>query len=173
MVQYAEYSAPFGTLLLEAEGEKLVGLWMNRSVQELCFPSEKRTQSPVLWDGKGVLADAVAWLDGYFRGEVRQIAFPLAPKGTAFQKLVWQRLLEIPYGETVSYGAIAREIGEALGKEQMSAQAVGQAVGKNPIGIIIPCHRVVGAKGQLTGYAGGIDKKIWLLNHEGWKGETK
>ena len=90
----------------------------------------------------------------------------MEPKGTDFQKRVWQRLLEIPYGQTVSYGQLAREIGQALGKEKMSAQAVGQAVGRNPISILIPCHRVVGVKGQLTGYAGGLDKKIWLLRHE-------
>lgn len=163
MVQYAEYESPLGTLLLEAEGENLVGLWMNRCVPERAFP---RTEGPLSANEPHIFADAVAWLDAYFRGEAGPIGFPLEPKGTDFQKRVWQRLLEIPYGQTVSYGQLAREIGQALGKEKMSAQAVGQAVGKNPISILIPCHRVVGAKGQLTGYAGGLDKKIWLLRHE-------
>ena len=81
--------------------------------------------------------------------------------------MVWQILLTIPYGEIRSYGAISREMAVLMGKENMSAQAVGQAVGKNPVSILIPCHRVVGSSGKLTGYAGGIDKKIWLLRHEG------
>jgi len=163
MVQYAEHPSPLGLLLLESDGDALTGLWMNR----------KAPPGAVLADGDGVLPDVAAWLDAYFRGEPGPIDFPLKPAGTAFQKRVWQRLLEIPYGETVSYGTIAREIAGTMGQEKMFAQAVGQAVGRNPISILIPCHRVVGAKGQLTGYASGIDKKIWLLNHEGRKGETK
>jgi len=156
MVQYAEYPSPLGLLLLESDGDALTGLWMNR----------KAPPGAVLADGDGIFSDVVAWLDAYFRGEPGQIDFPLKPAGTDFQKRVWQRLLEIPYGETVSYGTIAREIAGAMGKEKMSAQAVGQAVGRNPVAIIIPCHRVVGAGGKLTGYAYGIEKKQWLLSHE-------
>jgi len=92
---------------------------------------------------------------------------PLMPAGTPFQKQVWQLLLTIPHGETKTYGNLAGEMAVILGKEKMSAQAVGQAVGKNPISILIPCHRVVGANGQLTGYASGLDRKSWLLRHEG------
>jgi methylated-DNA-[protein]-cysteine S-methyltransferase len=101
------------------------------------------------------------WLDDYFAGKHREIDFLLSPAGTDFQRKVWEILLSISYGETTTYGAIAKQLGE-----KMSAQAVGQAVGRNPISIIIPCHRCVGAKGQLTGYAGGLDQKKWLLTHE-------
>lgn len=157
MVQYAKYESPLGPLLLEGEGDTLTGLWINRPVPESAvFPEEIP-----------VLCRTASWLDAYFRGAPREVDIPLAPRGTAFQQLVWQRLRKIPCGQTDTYGAIAREIAVAMGKEKMSAQAVGQAVGKNPISILIPCHRVVGAKGQLTGYAGGMENKIWLLRHEG------
>lgn len=92
---------------------------------------------------------------------------PLLPEGTDFQKQVWKLLREIPFGTTGTYGQLAGKIAAGLGKEKMSAQAVGQAVSRNPISILIPCHRVIGAAGQLTGYAGGLDKKVWLLRHEG------
>ena len=108
------------------------------------------------------------WLDSYFSGDPAEVTFPLNPHGTAFQKQVWEILLTIPYGKTTTYGAIAREMARRAGREKMSAQAVGQAVGKNPISILIPCHRVVGVNGKLTGYAGGLDRKEWLLRHEGW-----
>ena len=116
-----------------------------------------------------VLCKAAAWLDGYFEGRVEPVPVPLAPSGTAFQQRVWKRLLQIPYGNVITYGDIAREMERETGR-RMSAQAVGGAVGSNPISILIPCHRVVGAGGKLTGYAGGLDKKTWLLCHEGWKG---
>lgn len=157
---YAEYPSPLGTLLLTCEENALTGLWMNRQAPS----AGSREDHPVL-------KQACLWLDDYFRGEPGPILFPLEPEGTPFQKQVWQILLEIPYGQTRSYGDIAREMAGRLGKATMSAQAVGQAVGKNPISILIPCHRVVGAKGQLTGYAGGLEKKIWLLHHEKWRGE--
>ena len=102
-----------------------------------------------------------AWLDGYFTGRKPEINFPIAPSGSDFQKKVWQLLLKIPYGGTDTYGAIAKAISPT-----MSAQAVGGAVGRNPISIIIPCHRCVGTGGKLVGYTGGLDKKIWLLRHE-------
>lgn len=159
MMQYAKYDSPVGTLLLEAQEGVLTGLWMNREVPENII-------SP---DEIPLFRKVFTWLDAYFRGEFRDVDFPFSTRGTRFQKLVWQRLLEIPYGTVDSYGIIAREIARDLGKETMSAQAVGQAVGKNPISIIIPCHRVVGSKGQLTGYAGGLEKKRWLLSHEGWR----
>ena len=94
--------------------------------------------------------------------------FPILLNGTPFQKRVWEILSTIPHGQTVTYGDIAREMAACTGKRKMSAQAVGQAVSRNPISIIIPCHRVVGAGDRLTGYAGGIDRKEWLLRHEGW-----
>lgn len=157
---YSEYASPVGTLLLTCRKEGLTGLWMNREApRELC----RRDDHPVLLEAK-------QWLDAYFRGEKPPVTVALCPEGTDFQKLVWQLLRAIPYGESRSYGHLARETAALLGKERMSAQAIGQAVGRNPISILIPCHRVVGARGQLTGYAGGIDKKIWLLRHEGRQG---
>ena len=106
------------------------------------------------------------WLDLYFGGQKPDFLPPLHPEGTAFQKSVWDILLEIPYGKTISYGEIAGHIALKQGISRMSAQAVGGAVGRNPISIIIPCHRVVGADVSLTGYAGGLDRKIKLLELE-------
>lgn len=116
-----------------------------------------------------VFKSANLWLKKYFSGENPPISnVPIKPlEGTPFQKIVWKILLEIPYGSTATYGEIAREAARRLGKLKMSAQAVGQAVGQNPISIIIPCHRVIGANGNLTGYNGGIDVKIKLLEIEG------
>ena len=162
MVYFAEYPSPVGSILLTCEGGALTGLWLNRQPSADAAPGEKHP----------VLCQAGNWLDGYFSGEEKPINFPLAPAGTAFQQLVWKRLQEIPFGTVCTYGDIAREISRETGRP-MSAQAVGGAVGRNPISILIPCHRVVGAKGQLTGYAGGLDNKAWLLNHEGWKGMEK
>lgn len=147
-----KYCSPVGTLYLTADEGGLTGIWMH----------------PVKTEDCPILSQAKAWLDGYFSGNPTEVTFPLNPQGTPFQKQVWEILLAIPYGETTTYGAIAREMAQRTGKEKMSAQAVGQAVGANPIAIAIPCHRVVGAKGKLTGYAGGLDKKEWLLRHEGW-----
>lgn len=163
MVSYSEYDSPVGRLLLLSDGEALTGLWMDMPVPGGALPGGEVP----------VLAKAEAWLDRYFRGEDPAVDFPLAPEGTDFQRKVWDILLTIPNGATRTYGDIAREMAVLLGKEKMSAQAVGGAVGRNPIGIIIPCHRVIGAKGQLTGYAGGVERKLWLLRHEGWKGEGK
>ena len=107
------------------------------------------------------------WLDRYFKKENPKISeIPIAPIGTNFQKLIWEILCKIPYGETSSYGEIAKKAAKILNKDRISAQAVGGAIGHNPISIIIPCHRVIGANGNLTGYAGGIDRKIKLLELE-------
>ena len=159
MIYFAEYSSPLGTLLLTTDGESMTGLWMNRDAPTDAPPGEAHP----------VLLAAAKWLDAYFRGIVLPVDFPLAPSGTVFQQRVWQRLLEIPFGEVCTYGDIAREMEAETGK-RMSAQAVGGAVGRNPISILIPCHRVVGAGGKLTGYGGGLENKAWLLRHEGWKG---
>ena len=147
------YPSPVGRILLESDGSALTGLWLDREEA-----GEENADE--------VLRKAAAWLDEYFRGEDRPPDFDLAPRGTAFQKLVWQLLLDIPWGHTRTYGALAGEAARMLGKEKMSAQAVGQAVGANPIAILIPCHRCVGAGGKLGGYAYGIEKKRWLLDHE-------
>ncbi len=161
MVYFAEYDSPLGQLLLESDGGHLTGLRMG------C----QRDRDSVPGEDVPVLRQAREWLDAYFRGEELQISFPLAPRGTAFQKQVWEILLTVPFGQTRSYGSIAREMAKVMGVEKMSAQAVGGAVGRNPIWIIIPCHRVLGSQGQLTGYAGGLDRKRWLLEHEKQKAQ--
>lgn len=114
-----------------------------------------------------VFASLQAWLEGYFAGEIRAPDFPLAPRGTVFQKSVWDILLQIPYGTLATYGSIAKQMAERQNKARMSAQAVGGAVGHNPISVLIPCHRIVGSTGGLTGYAGGLEKKTALLRLEG------
>lgn len=151
----AIYHSPIGPLTLTSDGESLTGLWMHRSPEAVPNASLP------------IFADTARWLDAYFRGENPPMdALPLSPAGTDFQKLIWRILLTIPYGQTRTYGSIAQEAAQRMGKENMSSQAVGGAVGRNPISIIIPCHRVIGANGSLTGYAGGIEKKEWLLRHE-------
>lgn len=160
MEYFSRYSSPIGNLLLLSDGRALTGVQMD-------------TGDARPGDADMVLTKAIAWLDAYFRGEDPEMDFPLAPKGTAFQRQVWDILLAIPKGQTRTYGDIAREMAAKLGREKMSAQAVGGAVGRNPIGIVIPCHRVVGAGNALTGYAWGLDRKLWLLRHEGWNGMGK
>lgn len=154
MTCYGEYASPLGPLLLVSDGTALTGLYMGREI-----PPEL-TDLPVFQQTKH-------WLDGYFRGADLEAEPPVKPEGTAFQKTVWKILMGIPSGQLRSYGSIAREAAAILGREQMSAQAVGQAVGKNPVSILIPCHRCVGTDGTLTGYAGGLENKAWLLRHEG------
>lgn len=158
-----EYISPIGPIMIVAEGERIRGLWLQGQqyfASTLAGTVKRKDDCPVLVMAK-------RWLDRYFAGEKPEIdELPLAPEGSEFRREVWNMLCEIPYGETVTYGSIARAIAEKHGKKSMSAQAVGGAVGHNPISIIIPCHRVVGSDGSMTGYAGGIDKKIWLLEHE-------
>ncbi|MDO4478014.1 MAG: methylated-DNA--[protein]-cysteine S-methyltransferase [Lachnospiraceae bacterium] len=118
-------------------------------------------------NARAVFETTKRWLSTYFQGNDPGAPPPLRIYGSEFQKLICEIMLTVPFGETTTYGAIAKVAAERLGRERMSAQAVGGAVGHNPIGIIVPCHRVVGTNGSLTGYAGGIDKKIFLLNNEG------
>ena len=145
------YESPLGILWLTGAEGILTGL---------SFSHPGGDYAPGSFDA------AKHWLDDYFQGAPREIEFPLSPKGTAFQLLIWKLLLEIPYGKTATYGELSRRAASELGREKMSAQAVGQAAHRNPIAIIIPCHRLVGAGGNLTGYASGLDRKRWLLNHE-------
>ena len=145
MLHTTIWQSPLGGILLAEEDGALCGLW---------FRGQK-------YEGAGLPAGIVRWLTRYFAQERPERDFPLAPKGTAFQKRVWRALEEIPMGETRSYGEIAAQLGCA------SARAVGAAVGRNPISLIIPCHRVLGADGSLTGYAGGRDRKRALLRLEG------
>jgi methylated-DNA-[protein]-cysteine S-methyltransferase len=135
-------------------------------LNSLCFDGQKHAPDPSVWPSDPdhpVLQQTVQWLDLYFRGRVRPFDAPLdLSGGSAFQQAVWQALLAIAPGHTCSYGALAT----ALGRPG-AARAVGAAVGQNPISLIVPCHRVIGANAQLTGYAGGLDRKAWLLQLEG------
>ena len=158
-VQY--YDSPLGRIRMAADEIGLTGLWFEGSKYDA-----DRLPNEYLEQETEILSAGKHWLDQYFCGQKPGFLPPLHPKGSAFQMTVWDILLKIPYGETVSYGEIARQIAEKRGISRMSAQAVGGAVGRNPIAIIIPCHRVVGADGSLTGYAGGLDKKIKLLELE-------
>ncbi|THF65569.1 methylated-DNA--[protein]-cysteine S-methyltransferase [Pseudothauera nasutitermitis] len=164
MFHSTKYRSPIGPLLLASDGSHLVGLWMEGQK----YFGSSLPEAPAANGDLPVFAAARQWLDEYFAGQQPAIArLPLAPAGSAFRKAVWALLCEIPYGETTTYGEIARAVAARLGKPGMSGQAVGGAVGHNPISIIIPCHRVVGGDGSLTGYAGGLDKKIGLLRLEG------
>ena len=157
------YASPLGSLLLAAEKEALTGRWLPGQKYYAAGLTEDATEDT----SHPVLLAAADWLDAYFAGDKPEIsALPLAPGGSDFQKLIWGLLREIPYGETTTYGTLAAKAETRLGRKT-AARAVGAAVGRNPISIIIPCHRVLGADRSLTGYAGGLDKKEWLLRHEG------
>lgn len=157
------YQSPIGDCLLAADEEYLIGLWFEgqKYYCRLAEALQEDNQHPVLQRAK-------EWLDDYFAGKRPDLhKLPLAPIGSEFRQDVWNILKEISYGEVMTYGEIAKKIAAQRNQKTMSAQAIGGAVGNNPISVIIPCHRVVGSNGSLTGYAGGIDKKLWLLNHEG------
>lgn len=163
MYYTTRYSSPIGQMTLASDGENLVGLWLEG--QKYFGGSIKEEMKRE--DGLPVFAAAKDWLNRYFSGEKPAVSLPLAPMGSSFRQEVWKLLCEIPYGKVMTYGEIAEKAAVQCGKPHMSAQAVGGAVGHNPLSILIPCHRVVGANGSLTGYAGGVDKKAWLLKHEG------
>lgn len=158
------YSSPVGVLTLAATDDALVGLW----IEGQKYFSDTLTETPEQRDDLPVFQKTKDWLDRYFAGGKPEPAgLSLAPAGGEFRRTVWKLLLEIPYGQTMTYGGLAKKVAALTGRERMSAQAVGGAVGHNPISIIIPCHRVIGADGSLTGYAGGIELKRRLLAHEG------
>ena len=156
-----EYISPLGKILLASDGHALTGLWFEgqKYFAAKLDPDHEEKKLPVF-------ARTAEWLALYFDGEKPAFIPPLTLKGTPFQKEVWEILLEIPFGQTTTYAEIAAEIARRRGLASMSAQAVGSAVAHNPISLIIPCHRVVGSDGSLTGYAGGIEKKEWLLAME-------
>ncbi len=161
MVYTCKYKSPLGDILLAADEVGLMGLWFEgEKYFAKTLPDEHIPQETE------IITKTKKWLDVYFSGEEPKFTPPLHPVGSTFRQVVWQILLQIPYGRTVTYGQIASEIVEMKKISHMSAQAVGGAVGHNEISIIIPCHRVVGTNGSLTGYAGGIDKKLALLELE-------
>ena len=161
MTYRASYLSPLGAITLASDGEALTGLWFDgQKYFGSTLPQQAETgDCPVFTQTK-------RWLDSYFAGEKPDFAPPLHWAATPFRRAVWEILLTIPYGCTTTYGQIAAQLADRMGKPQ-SAQAVGGAVGHNPISLIVPCHRVVGADGSLTGYAGGIDRKVKLLALEG------
>ncbi|WP_455143677.1 methylated-DNA--[protein]-cysteine S-methyltransferase [Selenomonas noxia] len=161
MLYTAHYDSPLGGMTLVSDGTALVGLYFDGQKYAAEGLDATHTQKNL-----PIFKEVRRWLDVYFSGRKPDFMPVLAPHGTAFQQSVWEILRTIPYGQTVTYGAIARRI-EQNTDCRMSAQAVGGAVGRNPISILIPCHRVVGTNGSLTGYAGGIDKKERLLQWEG------
>lgn len=157
-------SSPVGEITLASDGRHLVGLWIEGQKYFGDTILEQKMES----DAIPVLERAKDWLNRYFAGKKPAISeLPLRPAGSAFRQQVWKILCDIPYGEVITYGEIARMMAVKMKKAHMSSQAIGGAVGHNPISIIIPCHRVVGTSGSLTGYAGGIARKVKLLEHEG------
>lgn len=149
--------SPLGPLVLTSDGENLTGLWF-----------ENRSTIQESWQEKElpIFTETQSWLQEYFTGKDPAWMLPVKPEGTDYRKNVWKALLEVPYGETTSYKDIAQMVDAASPDRKTSARAVGGAVGKNPISIIIPCHRIIGSDGDLTGYGGGIDRKIKLLELE-------
>jgi len=164
MYYSTHYKSPIGEILLASDENSIIGLWIG----EQKYIGNTMPKDMTEKDDLPILREGIEWLDAYFAGKKPKLSeLFLAPIGGEFKQQVWRILTEIPYGELTTYGTIAKEAAKRMGKDRMSAQAVGGAVGHNPISIIIPCHRVVGANGNLTGYAGGIEKKIKLLMHEG------
>lgn len=156
------YDSPLGGITLASDGNMLTGLWFDgqKYFGDTLNPIHEEKPLPIF-------GQTEHWLDIYFSGKKPDFTPALSINTTPFRKNVWEFLLAIPYGQTMTYGEIARQAARKMGLPHMSAQAVGGAVGHNSISLIIPCHRVVGSSGSLTGYAGGIDKKIKLLQLEG------
>lgn len=162
MLYYKKITSPLGEITLRSDGEYLTGLW---------FAGDKHYSDKDIAEGIAkdlpVFVQAEKWLAEYFAGKKPETAVPLKLVGSDFQLLVWELLQKIPYGQIITYGDIAKLIATKKGIVRMSAQAVGGAVGHNPICIIVPCHRVIGASGSLTGYGGGMWRKVQLLQIEG------
>ncbi len=164
------YESPLGPIHMASDGEAIIGLWLEgqKYFAQTLGPDVQEEDLPIF-------RQTAAWLNAYFTPQGgQQLVAPalpelpkLAPRGSEFRQRVWKLLLEIPFGEVTTYGALARRLAAESGQKSMSAQAVGGAVSHNPISILIPCHRVVGADGSLTGYAGGVEKKEALLRLEG------
>ncbi len=162
-MQYTQaYQSPLGKILMACDDAGLTGLWFEGQYAHTPGDQTLVGATPVFNQVKN-------WLDTYFSSQKPDFTPPLHMRGSPFQLLVWNLLLQIPYGQTATYGELAKLAADKLGKSRMSAQAIGGAVGHNLISIIVPCHRVIGSNGSLTGYGGGIDKKARLLALEGYK----
>lgn len=155
------YASPVGLLTIAGDGESITGLWIENQKYFGYVPGGDMRGNDL-----PVFEKTREWLDLYFSGKEPDFMIPLHAKGSVFREAVWEILRAIPYGSVITYGEISKRLEKSSGK-RVSAQAAGGAVGHNPISILIPCHRVVGANGSLTGYAGGIGKKAWLLTLEG------
>jgi methylated-DNA-[protein]-cysteine S-methyltransferase len=151
---FATLDSPIGPLLCTSNGDALTGIFME-------VHKHGPVRTPEWRQDASKFQDAFRQLRDYFAGKRRTFDLPLAPQGTEFQQRVWKALLEIPFGETMSYGALAKTLGMPA-----ASRAVGAANGRNPLSIVVPCHRVIGANGSLTGYGGGLPRKRWLLAHE-------
>lgn len=163
MIYTDSYASPLGAITLASDGTALTGLWFDgQKYFGSTLPQEIARREDI-----SVFAETKRWLDTYFSGKEPDFTPPLRYDMTSFRKAVCDIMLTIPYGHTMTYGEIAERLAARQGKAHMSAQAVGGAVGHNPISLIVPCHRVVGTNGSLTGYAGGIDRKVRLLELEG------
>lgn len=163
MLYKSYYKSPIGNILLVGKNNKLIGLWIEDQKYYLGNLKEELQEN----NTEEIFIKTKKWLDKYFAGDKPKISeLELEPIGSEFRRNVWELLCKIPYGKVTTYKNIAENMAKIMNIEKMSAQAVGGAVGHNPISIIIPCHRVVGINGSLTGYAGGIDKKIKLLELE-------
>ena len=154
------YASPLGGITLASDGSALTGLWFDgqKYFAAALSPDSEEKMLPVF-------AEADRWLDRYFTGSIPDFTPPLNPRGTPFRLLVWETLLTVPFGQTVTYDQLAQRLALRTGRP-VSARAVGNAVGHNPVSLIIPCHRVIGADGSLTGYAGGLERKTRLLQLE-------
>lgn len=161
MLYMTQYLSSLGRITIESDGNALTGLWFEG--QKYAPDRSDAVQN----DNLPVFEEAKEWLDVYFSGKEPGFLPKLSLHGTPFRRVVWNQLLQIPYGRTVAYGELGKRVAEECGAGRMSAQAIGGAVGHNPISLMIPCHRVIGADGSLTGYAGGVDKKAALLRLEG------
>ena len=158
----SHYNSPLGSITLASDGYALIGLWFDGQKHLGTTLGDEYQEKPL-----PVFDRTAAWLDIYFDGRIPDFTPKIALNDTDFRREVWDILLTIPYGHTITYGEIAAIIAQKRGAASISAQAVGGAVGRNPISIIVPCHRVIGSNGSLTGYAGGLERKAALLKMEG------
>ena len=156
------YDSPIGRIALASDGKVLTGLWFVGQKYYAAHLPDSRMEKGEL----PIFVETLLWLNIYFSGKAPDFTPSLRAEGSEFRQNVWKQLLSIPFGKTLTYGEIARRVAQERGLLSLSAQAIGGAVGHNPISLIIPCHRVVGAKGEMTGYAAGIEKKRWLLELE-------